>query len=229
MMRGISRQAVQQNTPIKGTTVRAADVANTKSLCRWNPDMYGVDMSKPGAQAYYNSLMELVASWEVDFIKVDDLSRPYHQAEIGAIRKAIDKTGRAIVFSTSPGETPLSAGPHINQNANMWRISDDFGDGWPQLLSQFKRLHDWTPHRVPGAWPDADMLPLGIVKFTRPTRFTRDGANATVPVKLADLGFSGVVQVRDLWEKKDIEPARVEFAPDVPAHGARLFCLTPTH
>ena len=174
MMRGISRQAVQQNTPIIGTPYHAADIADTKSICKWNPDMYGVDMSKPGAQAYYDSLMELVAAWGVDFIKVDDLSRPYHQPEIEAIRRAIDKTGRPIVFSTSPGETPLSAGPHVDLHANMWRISDDFWDSWKQLLPQFKRLHDWTPYRIPGSYPDADMLPLGRVKFGRPTHFTPD-------------------------------------------------------
>jgi alpha-galactosidase len=77
-------------------------------------------------------------------------------------------------LSTSPGETPLSAGAHVNQHANMWRISDDFWDHWELLLDQFKRLHDWTPYRIAGAWPDADMLPLGIVEFDRPTRFTRD-------------------------------------------------------
>jgi len=173
-MRGIPRQAVIQNTPIKGTRYRAADIADTNSICPWNPDMYGVDMSRPGAQAYYDSLMELVASWGVDFVKIDDLSRPYHQSEIEAIRKAIDRTGRPMVFSTSPGETPLSAGPNVDRNANMWRISDDFWDGWKQLLPQFKRLHDWTPFRIPGAWPDADMLPIGRVKFGRPTRFTPD-------------------------------------------------------
>ena len=174
MMRGISRQAVQQNTPLQGTTYHAADIADTTSQCPWNPDMFGVDMTKPGAQAYYDSLLEQVAAWGVDFIKVDDLSRPYHQAEVEAIRKAIDKTGRPIVFSTSPGETPVASGAHVNQNANMWRISDDFWDAWPQLLAQFKRLHDWTPHRIDGAWPDADMLPLGIVKFTNPTHFTHN-------------------------------------------------------
>ncbi|MDF3056586.1 MAG: hypothetical protein K0R17_801 [Rariglobus sp.] len=174
MMRGISRQAVKQNTPIKGTTARAADIADTTSTCPWNPDMYGVDMSKPGAQAYYDSLMEQVVSWGVDFVKIDDLSRPYHQAEIEGIRKAIDKTGRPVVFSTSPGETPLSAGPHVNRHANMWRISDDFWDDWKALLAQFKRLHDWTPFRAPGAYPDADMLPLGAIKFGKKTRFTPD-------------------------------------------------------
>lgn len=174
MMRGIPRQAVRQNTPIKGTSARAADIADTNSKCGWNPDMYGVDMNKPGSQEYYNSVIELVASWNVDFIKVDDLSRPYHQPEIEAIRKAIEKTGRQIVFSTSPGETPLSAGPHVNQHANMWRISDDFWDNWHALLEQFKRLDDWTPYRITGAWPDADMLPLGTLQLGRQTRFTPD-------------------------------------------------------
>ena len=68
--------------------------------------MYGVDMSKPGAQEYYNSVFALFASWDLDFVKVDDLSSPYHQAEIEAIRQAIDRSGRAIVFSTSPGAHP---------------------------------------------------------------------------------------------------------------------------
>jgi len=108
MMRGIPRQAVFQNTAIKGTSARAADIADTNSVCAWNPDMFGVDMKRPGAQAYYDSLFELVASWGVDFVKIDDLSRPYNafqRAETEAIRQAIDRTGRAIVFSTSPGET----------------------------------------------------------------------------------------------------------------------------
>jgi len=172
MMRGIPRQAVVQNTAIKGTSARAADIADVKSTCGWNPDMYGVDMTKPGAQEYYNSLMELVASWGVDFIKVDDLSRPYHQPEVEALRKAIARTGRKIVFSTSPGETPLTSGLSVNQNANMWRISDDFWDNWRSMYDQFKRLHDWTPYRISGAWPDADMLPLGVLQLGRKTRFT---------------------------------------------------------
>ena len=92
MKRGIPRQAVKQNSMIKGTTARAADVADTGSTCSWNPDMYGVDMTKAGVQEYYNSLMELVAAWGVDFIKVDDLSRPYHQPEVEAIRKAISES-----------------------------------------------------------------------------------------------------------------------------------------
>ena len=114
--------------------------------------MYGVDMSKPGAQAYYDSVFALIASWGVDFVKVDDISRPYHdnEREIEAIRTAIDKTGRPIVLSLSPGETALTAAAHVQRHANMWRISDDFWDTWPALKEQFARLRNWNPHRQPG-------------------------------------------------------------------------------
>jgi alpha-glucosidase (family GH31 glycosyl hydrolase) len=134
IMRGIPRQAVEQNTPILGTSFHAADIADIHSTCPWNDDRYGVDMTKPGAQEFYNSKIQQYADWGVDFLKVDDLSRPYHAPEIEAIRKAIDSTGRPMILSTSPGETPPSQAAHISQHANMWRISDDFWDNWKSLL-----------------------------------------------------------------------------------------------
>ncbi len=175
LMRGVPRQAVEAKMPIKGTKFTAADIADKKSLCPWNGDMYGVDMTKPGAQEYYDSVFQLFASWGLDFIKVDDLSEPYHTAEIEGIRKAIDHSGRHIVFSTSPGATPLSVAAHVQEHANMWRISGDFWDNWPQLFSQFARVRDWTSFRGPGHWPDADMLPLGELQMGRAkTHFTQD-------------------------------------------------------
>ena len=67
-------------------------------------------MAKPGAQEYYDSVFALIVSWGVDFVKVDDLSRPYleNQAEVEAVRTAIDRTGRPMVLSLSPGETVLA-------------------------------------------------------------------------------------------------------------------------
>ncbi len=113
----------------------------------------------------------------MDFVKVDDISRAYddvQKAEIEAIRRAIDKSGRPMVLSLSPGDTPLQRGEHVVQHANMWRISDDFWDRWQPLYEMFGRLDKWMKYRAAGAWPDADMLPFGIVEFTRPTRFTKN-------------------------------------------------------
>ena len=153
VVRGIPRQAVKQNTPILGTTARAANIALTNSTCAWNPDMFGVAMSRPGAQAYYDSLFALYASWGVDFVKVDNIARPYDEvqkAEIEAIRKAIDKTGRPIVLSLSPGDTPLARGDHVMRHANMWRISDNFWDRWQPLYGMFERLNQ--SDQIPGGW-----------------------------------------------------------------------------
>ncbi len=175
VMRGIARAAVKQNLPVMGTHLRAQDIADTSSICSWNPDMYGVDMSKPGAQEYYDGLFRLYASWGVDFVKMDDMSRPYdaHAPEIEAVAEAIARCGRPITLSLSPGETPVLHHDHVRRHAQMWRISDDFWDEWPQLEAQFTRLENWTPYRGPGSWPDPDMLPLGRLALgERETRFT---------------------------------------------------------
>ena len=177
IMRGIPRQAVEKNLPVLGTNVRAADIALTGSTCPWNPDMYGVDATREEGRAYYRSIIEMYAEWGVDYIKVDDISRPYdvvQKAEIDAIREAIDLTGRPIVLSLSPGATPLSAGEHVMRNANLWRITDDFWDRWELLYAMFERLDAWTLYRGPGHYPDADMLPIGVIDFGRPTKFTPD-------------------------------------------------------
>ena len=177
LMRGIPRLAVERNLPVLGTKVRAADIADTSSTCSWNPDMYGVDMRRPGAQAYYDSVFRLFASWGVDFVKMDDMSRPYdaHAPEIEAAHKAIAASGRPMILSLSPGETPVTRGEHVRRFAQMWRISDDFWDEWPLLEAQFTRLENWNPWRQPGGWPDADMLPLGRLALgERDTKFTPD-------------------------------------------------------
>jgi hypothetical protein len=179
VMRGIPRQAVAANTPIEGSDFHAADAANTNSTCVWCPDMFGVDATKAAGRAWYDSIFRLYASWGVDLVKVDDLSRPYSTAEIEAIRSAIDKTGRNIVFSTSPGATPIAQADHIKMNANMWRISDDFWDQWKYINLAFNLLTRWQSQAGPGHWPDADMIPFGHIGIrsvgkSRMTRFTHD-------------------------------------------------------
>jgi hypothetical protein len=180
LMRGIPRQAVQAKTPIQGSNFTAADAGDPSNHCSWCPDMFGVRNNAAG-QAWYDSMFRLYASWGLDFVKVDDLSRPYSAHEIEMIRKAIDKCGRPIVFSTSPGPTDPKQAPHISKNANMWRISGDFWDRWKDLDHQFDLLGAWQGVAGPGHWPDADMIPLGhlgikctIAGSDRQTRFTKD-------------------------------------------------------
>ncbi len=164
IMRGIPKEAVKRNTPVLGSKVKACDIFNTDHLCKWLKDMYTVDSQKEGAQEYYNSLFKLYASWGLDFVKIDDLSAPfYHQDEIEMIRKAIDRCGRKIVLSTSPGETPVENREHIQSHANMWRIVNDLWDNWKQLKEEFEVCNRWSSHVGEGHFPDCDMLPLGHI------------------------------------------------------------------
>ncbi len=163
IMRGIPRRAVAANSPIEGSNFTARQAANTASTCTWNNDMFGVRGDTPAGQAYYNSLIRLYKKWGCRFIKVDDLSRPYHIAEIHAIRRALNRFGPEIVFSTSPGATPVAEGKDIILNANMWRIRDDFWDSWAPLNDMFDLVAAWKGFAGPGHWPDLDMLCLGRI------------------------------------------------------------------
>jgi len=163
VMRGIPVEAVKKNTPILGSKARASDVYSPEGQCTWLKDMYTVVAGKYGSQEYYNSILSLYASWDVDLVKIDDLSVPYHPDEIEMIRKAIDLSGRQIVFSTSPGETPIEDAKHITDHANMWRIVPDFWDSWTQIKEHFEVCNRWSPYIGNGHFPDADMLPLGKI------------------------------------------------------------------
>ena len=163
ILRGVPRQAVAKNTPVLGTNQHARDIADEKTLCAWNTDMYGIDMSKPGAQAYYDSIVAQYAAWSVDFIKADDMTRPYHRAEIDGLHHAILKTGRPIVLSLSPGPAPVDEIADLRNSAQMWRIEDDLWDNWQSVKNMYFRAETWAPLVSPGHWPDADMLPLGHI------------------------------------------------------------------
>jgi hypothetical protein len=188
ILRGIPKQAVEKNSPIEGSDYHAADAADTSDTCPWNFDNYGLDASKPAAQAYYDSIARLYAYWDVDFIKVDCISsRPYKGDEIRMLSTALRKTGRPIVLSLSPGAAPIEKVDEMRKYANLWRISDDVWDLWhstvdyPQGLGdQFPRIAKWAGLAQPGGWPDADMLPIGYLGpapgwgKARETRMTHD-------------------------------------------------------
>ena len=180
LMRGVYRQAYWASTPVLGTTYNAHQIADTTKAnqCTWLDHVYALNMNHPGAQAYLNSLMQLFASWGVDFIKVDDLINPYgtpnyHQAELEGYRKAIDSCGREMVFSTSPGATPVAQAAHIASHANQWRMANDLWDTWTSVNAMFALCASWYTSIGPGHFPDADMIPIGRLSKRGPNGSTR--------------------------------------------------------
>jgi len=175
IVRGIPKQAVAAKARIADTGFHADAAADVADVCPWDDSNYGVRDTAAG-QAYYDAMLALYARWGVDFLKVDCIAdHPYKVSEIRQIAKAIKKTGRPMVLSLSPGPTQLSHAAEIRQFGQMWRITNDVWDGWSfthehptddfpmGVRDVFDRLPSWAGQAHDGRWPDADMLPFGML------------------------------------------------------------------
>lgn len=179
IMRGIPVHAVNAKTLVKGTNSTADQISYDREGCPWFNSLRTLNFSHPDAQAYYNSIFELYASWDVDYIKADDLNAwhevknsdgsptgngsPYRIDDIEAISAAIRNCGRDMILSLSPGGPETTIINHLRKHANLWRISADFWDEWGSLKKQMERCAIWAPFATEGHWPDADMLPIGYM------------------------------------------------------------------
>ena len=197
IVRGIPKAAVDANLPVHGSRYHAVDAADRTATCPWDKGNYGIADNEAG-QAYYDSLIREYADWGVDFLKVDCIAdHPYRPSEIAQIGRAIRKTGRSIVLSLSPGPAQIDHLSLMVRNAQMWRIGDDFWDSWsfphpdpkstfPNGVSNFfDLLAKWSPLNGPNRWPDADMLPFGVLRphpgwgDPRESRLTPDEVRTT--------------------------------------------------
>lgn len=168
LMRGIPRKAWELNLPIQGTPYTARDVADTdpEENCRWCTYCYGVDMSKPGAQPWYDGLIRHIAEMGVDFIKYDDIVP--HPDEVEAVAKAIRKTGKPIVLSLSPGGEVDPDAIDFFRQANMLRVTKDVWDEQQYIDECFDAWRKWQGKEQPGFWIDMDMIPFGQLQLMSP-------------------------------------------------------------
>jgi alpha-galactosidase len=171
IVRGIPRESVLRNLPIDGSAFKAQDAADQNDPCPWDPTSWGIKDTAAG-QAWYDSLLRQYATWGVDFLKVDCIAdHPYKASEIRQIKLAIQRSGRDIVLSLSPGPTAIERRAEVADLAQMWRISNDIWDVWISnsdfpigIKNQFDNAARWAPYTKPGNWPDADMLPIGELR-----------------------------------------------------------------
>ena len=171
IVRGIPRVGVDRNLPIEGSAIHLSDAADKTDACPWDPTNWGVKNNAAG-QAWYDALLRQYAAWGVDLLKVDCIAdHPYKPDEIRQIQLAIQRSGRPMVLSLSPGPTSIAHADEVASLAQMWRISDDVWDVWDSsasfprsVKSQFEVAAAWASRTRPGAWPDADMLPFGELR-----------------------------------------------------------------
>jgi len=188
MMRGIPRKAVDLNLPILGTPYRAADIADTNpaNLCKWCQYNYGIDMKKPGAQEYYDSLFAMFAAWGVDFVKYDDIV-PFPN-EVRAVALAKERCGRQMLLSLSPGDQVDPEHLAVFQQANMLRVTHDIWDDQRGIDSCFTAWRKWQGKERPGFWIDMDMIAFGELQIMNPAFTEKPGGASANDVRLAGQG-----------------------------------------
>ena len=172
---GISRQAVAKNTPIKGTQYTAAQIAvPSAAQANYNcKGMVGIDYSKPGAQEFTNSWVEMFAAWGVDYIKIDGV-RNNNAADVKAWSDAIRHSGRPMVLDVTQGHFTTALAPTLMKYANQWVVSPDVEcykceknetgyplTSWENIAKRFNAVDAWQSYAAPGGFNDYDSIEVG--------------------------------------------------------------------
>lgn len=180
---GVEYPAVKANSPILGTSYHIDDIlkvpytrGNAFGATGPNPYHYKIDFTKPGAQAYINSVVDLFASWGIDYIKLDGVTPGSYvdslaidnRPDVAAWSQAIAQSGRKIWFTISWAldKDYLST---WQQYANARRIDADVQcegncatiTDWAMMSWRFYDLVGWEDAAGPAVgWNDLDALDI---------------------------------------------------------------------
>jgi hypothetical protein len=182
---GISGQAVAQNTAIVGSSHTAGDIATTNSQDNYNcGGMVGLNYGAAGAQEYVNSIVNQLASWGVDYIKLDGISNG-NTSDIKAWSAAIRQSGRPMVLDTTQGSFTIKIAHTLKHYANQWEFAPDIEVSGPHEASncynppftgcsnvfpltsyarwsdRFDAVATWKRFGGPGGFNDYDSIEVG--------------------------------------------------------------------
>jgi len=113
-----------------------------------------VDMTKPGAQEYYNSLIECMQNGESIILKPTTCLINITRGRLKL--KVLLKKGQEgqSFLSLSAGPVSVTRIDHLRQNANLWRISGDMWDDWSYIVESLELCRQWQDYVMPNHWPD---------------------------------------------------------------------------
>jgi len=169
---GISKQAVSEHTPILGTRYSAADIAATASENNYDcGGMDGINYGAPGAQDFVNSWADELASWGVDYVKLDGVGGS-DIGDVEAWSAALKQTGRPVHLELS-NSLDIADAATWAAYSNGWRTGGDIecycGSGsssypltdWSSVQSRFAQAAEWQRYGRPGAFNDYDSIEVG--------------------------------------------------------------------
>ena len=173
---GIPKAALAANSPILGTAYHVMDIADTTQPGNTaNDGSARIDFTRPGAGAYVQSQANLLASWGVDYIKMDFVGPgggrvvADNRPDIEHWHAALLRTGRPIHLELSNSLSFANAAVWA-EYSNGWRIEGDVEcyshcpglTNWNvRVLRRFTDVPRWIPFAGPGHWNDLDSLEVG--------------------------------------------------------------------
>lgn len=184
---GISKQAVAKNTPVLGTSFTADEIATDRRQNNYNcGGMVDLNYTKPGAQAYVDSVVDELASWGVDYVKLDGITNA-NVPDIKAWSDAIKQSGRSIVLDTTEGSFTIKIAKQLDKYSNQWEQAPDIEINGPDEGSaascyrppftgcrsvfpltsyshwkdRFNDVAAWAPYGGPGGFNDYDSIEVG--------------------------------------------------------------------
>jgi alpha-galactosidase len=173
---GIPKAALTANSQIAGTPYHVLDIADTSAPGNTAADGSArIDFTKPGADAYVQSQADLLASWGVDYIKMDFVGpgggrvAADNRPDIEHWHAALQRTGRPIHLELSNSLSFANAAIWA-QYSNGWRIEGDIEcyshcpgltNFSARVLKRFTDVPQWIPYAGPGHWNDLDSLEVG--------------------------------------------------------------------
>jgi hypothetical protein len=175
---GLRVAAWQADGTVAGTTIHLQDIADItqqgSTQGRGDGRAYRIDYAKPGAREYVQSYADLLASWGVDYIKMDFVGpgggnvKADTREDIKQWHEAIQKTGRPIWLELSNSLSIVNI-QTWKAYSNGWRIENDvenYGkDGrltrWSKVEVRFADAPKWASFAGPGGWNDLDSVEIG--------------------------------------------------------------------
>jgi hypothetical protein len=174
---GLRVEAWQANGTVEGTQIHLQDIADTThpgNTAGKQGGSYRIDFTKPGGREFIESYVKLLASWGVDYIKMDFVgpgggrNKADSREELKEWHDAILKSGRPIWVELS---NSLNIGDIETWKAvsNGWRIEGDveaYGKNggltrWAKVVRRFSDAPKWAAYAGPGGWNDLDSLEIG--------------------------------------------------------------------
>ncbi|MFG2356262.1 fibronectin type III domain-containing protein [Streptomyces sp. NPDC048521] len=166
-------------TPIfdaPGCTTKDIVYPDLRTTSGWDNVSYQLNFASPCTTKYIQSIADELASWGVDFLKIDGVGPGSNQGDdahnnvpdIKAWHTALHNTGRPIEFVLSWSLSHNQADVW-KANSNGWRVDTDvecYCDTlvtWNNSVKQrWNDVVQWIPDAGPGHWNNLDSLDVGV-------------------------------------------------------------------